>query len=75
MLSQRIRKFHALIRAAHEQPSSWLVAVLKTPERPGNLGPMPALSRLACLRILVGRHPSGLPYPWKKRLVRQELGI
>jgi hypothetical protein len=68
MLSPRIRKFHSLVRAAYDQSSPWLTAVLKNPD-------VPVLSRLACLRILTCRHPGGLPYPQRKQAVRKELGV
>lgn len=74
IVSTRRKKFYELLRLAHEQPSWWLADVLKHPKRE-RLGPMPVLSRLACLRTLVSRHPSGQPYLYKKRLVRNELGI
>lgn len=74
VVSSRRKKFYKLLVLAHDQPSSWLASVLQNPEREG-LGPVPVLSRLACLRTLVGRHPSGQPYLYKKRLVRKELGI
>lgn len=78
MLSTRIRKFHALVRQAYEQPSDWLVAALQDKTR--NNGHMTTLSRLACLRILTSRDygiksPSGLPYPQRKKAVRAALGI
>lgn len=78
VLSERRRKFYSLIRQANDQPSGWLVASLKDPTRNG--GFMTALSRLACLRILVCRDhgipsPSGLPYPQRKKAVRVALGI
>lgn len=78
MLSKRIRKFHEIVRAAHEQPSDWLVAALRDPTR--NNGYMSPLARLACLRILVCRDhglpaPSGLPYPQRKKAVRQAIGV
>lgn len=74
MLSERRRRFYNLVRQAHEQPSDWLIRVLKHPERPDR-GPVPALARLACLRILACRNQSGLPYPQRKALVREELGL
>lgn len=78
MLSNRTRKFHSLVRSAYDQPSDWLVAALKDQTR--NNGHMTALSRLACLRILVCRDhglpsPSGLPYPQRKKAVRAALGV
>jgi len=74
VVSTRRKQFYRLLVLAHDQPSSWLASILQNPEREG-FGHMPALSRLACLRTLVSRHPSGQPYLYKKRLVRQELGI
>lgn len=73
-VSARRRKFNELLKLADEQPSWWLAGILKEPERPG-LGLMPALARLSCLRTLACRHPSDQPYLYRKRLVRQELGI
>ena len=73
LLSPRREKFYRLVREANEQPSSWLVAALTDPTR--NNGYMSALARLACLRILVCRNDSGLPYPYRKTAVRFEIGI
>lgn len=78
VLSERRRKFYALVRDAYAQPTGWLVAVLQDKTRNG--GHMTALSRLACLRILVCREygiksPSGLPYPQAKKAVRAVLGV
>lgn len=78
LLSKRRAKFYGLVRQANEQPSEWLVEVLKDPTR--NHGHFNALSRLACLRILVCRdygttQSIGLPYPQRKKVVRQALGI
>lgn len=78
VLSERRRKFYSLVRQANDQPSVWLVSALKDPTR--NRGFMSAISRLACLRILVYRDhgipsPSGLPYPHRKKAVRAALGI
>lgn len=74
IVSSRRKRFYELLRFANDQPSSWLANVLKHPERP-RLGPVPALSRLACLRILACRHSSGQPYFTRKKAVRLELGI
>lgn len=78
MLSLRRAKFYRLVREAYDQPSHWLVAALH--DKSQNSGHMSALSRLACLRILVCRDygiesPSGLPYPQRKKAVRKALGI
>lgn len=78
MLSTRRAKFYRLVREANDLPSHWLVAALK--EKTRNNGHMTALSRLACLRILVCRDhginsPSGLPYPQRKKAVRNALNI
>jgi predicted DNA-binding ribbon-helix-helix protein len=78
MLSTRRAQFYRLVREANDLPSDWLVAALK--EQTRNIGHMTALSRLACLRILVCRDhgipsPSGLPYPQRKKAVRKALGI
>ena len=73
MLSQRIRKFHGLIRQYYDQPEGWLVQVARN--RQSSL-----LARMACLRVLVGRTNAGqpgfgFPYPQRKRLTRQILGV
>ena len=78
MLSRRRAKFYRLVREANDLPSHWLVAALK--EKTRNHGHMTALSRLACLRILVCRDyginsPSGLPYPQRKKAVREAIKI
>ena len=78
MLSTRRAKFYRLVREANDMPSDWLVAALK--EQTRNNGHMTVLSRLACLRILVCRDhginsPSGLPYPQRKKAVRNALNI
>lgn len=78
VLSTRRQKFYALVREAYKQPSDWLVAALK--DQTHNNGHMTALSRLACLRILVCRDhglpaPSGLAYPQRKKAVRAALGV
>lgn len=78
MLSTRRAKFYRLVREANDQPSDWLADVLQDKTR--NNGHMTAVSRLACLRILVCRDygiksPSGLPYPQRKGAVRKALGI
>jgi predicted DNA-binding ribbon-helix-helix protein len=73
VLSERRRRFYSLVRQAHYQPTSWLIAVLQDKSR--NNGWMSALARLACLRILASRNMSGQPYPQRKKLVRQEIGI
>ena len=59
MLSQRIQKFHRLIRAANDQPTDWLAANLRDyrPEMD-----VSRLSMLACLRVLAGRMGSGRPH-------------
>jgi hypothetical protein len=67
-----------LVREANDLPSDWLVAALKELTR--NNGHMTALSRLACLRILVCRDyginsPSGLPYPQRKKAVREVIKV
>lgn len=78
MLSTRRAKFYRLVREANDQPSDCLADVLQDKTR--NNGRMTAVSRLACLRILVCRDygiksPSGLPYPQRKSAVRKALGI
>ena len=78
MLSQRRAKFYRLVREANDLPSHWLVAALK--EQTRNNGYMTALSRLAFLRILVCRDygidsPSGLPYPQRKKAVREAIKV
>lgn len=78
VLSTRRAKFYRLIHQANEQPSDWLVAVLK--DKRHNNGLFSPVARLACLRILVCRDhglqkPSGLPYPQRKAAVRAALGI
>lgn len=78
MLSTRRAKFYGLVRQANDQPSEWLVVALKDPTR--NHGRFNVLSRLACLRILVCRdygttQSIGLPYPQRKKVVRQVLGV
>jgi hypothetical protein len=78
MLSRRRAKFYRLVREANDLPSDWLVAAMK--EQTRNIGHMTALSRLACLRILVCRDyginsPSGLPYPQRKKAVREAIKV
>jgi len=73
LLSTRREKFFNLVRQANEQSSDWLIAVLRDETR--NNGRMSVLARLACLRILVCRNRSGLPYPQRKKLVRAEIGV
>lgn len=73
MLSTRIRKFHTIVRAAYDQSSWWLIEAARDKTTP-------PLSRLACLRVLVcrvrpGAAGYGLPYPQRKRLVRNSVGI
>jgi len=54
-----------------------LVSVLKDPQFRANADHRKAtlLSRLACLRVLVCREVSGLPYLQRKRLVREKLDL
>lgn len=74
ILSTRRDKFNLAVAAASVQSSEWLIAVLKDKTR--NNGHMTALSRLACLRVLVYRnYDPGLPYPLQKKLVRIAFGI
>jgi len=78
VLSTRRAKFYRLVHQANDQPSDWLVAVLK--DKRYNNGFFSPVARLACLRILVCRDhglqkPSGLPYPQRKKAVRAALGI
>jgi hypothetical protein len=71
ILSTRREKFNRLVAADSVQSSEWLIAVLKDKTRN-----MTALSRLACLRILVYRnYDPGLPYPLQKKLARIAFGI
>lgn len=74
IVSLRRKKFDKLVQLANDQPSDWLIDVLKYPVRP-SIGRMPVLARLACLRILASRHSSGKPYVQRKKLIRFEFGI
>ena len=79
MFHTRMAKFVRLCHQAYYMPSERLVEIAKDKERNGG-GPTNTLARLASLRILVGRDhgiksPSGLPYPQRKKAVRQALGI
>jgi hypothetical protein len=71
----RRKTFYALVHAASKESSEDLHAILH------HFGDrMTVLHRLACLRVLVWRdhgikRPSGLPYPQRKRAVRNTLGI
>lgn len=68
MMSSRIRKFNELVRVAHDMPTDWLVAALQDKTR--NNGHMTAISRLACLRVLIYRN-YGIE-PWLRHHQRKK---
>jgi len=77
MLTTRLARFCRLCHQAYYMESDQLIAILKDKSRDGG-DPISILVRLACLRILIGRDygiksPSGLPYPQRKKAVRQAL--
>lgn len=59
MLSQRIQRFHRLIRAANDQPTDWLIANVRDYRSKRDVS---RLSLLACLRIIASRSGSGRPH-------------
>lgn len=74
-LSQRRATFYQLVRAANDQTTNWLIALLRDPRLIDTPDHRRAtrLSRLACLRVLACRDRSGQPYPERKRFVRERL--
>jgi hypothetical protein len=71
MLSQRIQRFHKLIRAANDQSTDWLIANVKDYRANSDVT---RLSLLACLRVIAGRtDKTGLPYRERMRAVKNRL--
>ena len=73
LLSPRRETFYRLVREAYKENSSNLHTIVIDKKRS-------ILVRLACLRILTSRDYgldglSGLPYPQRKKAVRQSIGI
>lgn len=68
MFSQRIQKFHRLIRAANAQPTEWLIANVRDYRAKNDVS---RLSLLACLRVITARtDTSGAPYQARMKAVK-----
>lgn len=77
MIKTRLARFCRMCHEAYYMESEQLIAILKDKARDGG-DSQSTLKRLACLRILVCRDygiesPSVLPYPQRKKAVRQAL--
>lgn len=73
MFSERQRKLQILFMQAWHQQSHWLVHFLR--DKRLKEFPQYTLSRTVCLRVLVARNRSGLPFEAKRRAVRAEFGV